>query len=122
MSCDWISCIDHHFQENGNKITGQECITKVIMGRWDHMDRIWTYQNKICHKNDNQRVSWYKIEALYRRHEEHAGLVERICAFQIKHIDDRQCISNLNYGSKRCCGNLANKYIVKAASPIRTEV
>jgi hypothetical protein len=34
MSHDWITCIDHHFQENGSKLTGQECITKLIMGFW----------------------------------------------------------------------------------------
>jgi hypothetical protein len=32
MSRYWISCIDHHFKENGSKLTGQECITKLIMG------------------------------------------------------------------------------------------
>jgi hypothetical protein len=45
------------------------------------------------------------IEALYIRYEEiwekHAGLVERLHAFQTKHFEDRQSIGNLNYESER---------------------
>jgi hypothetical protein len=61
MSPDWIICIDHHFETNGSKLTGQECITKLIMGLWDHIDRIWTYCNKKYHENTNQEVVSYKI-------------------------------------------------------------
>jgi hypothetical protein len=32
FSRDRIMCMDHHFQANGIKLTGQECITKLIMG------------------------------------------------------------------------------------------
>jgi hypothetical protein len=49
---------------------GQECITKIIMGLWDNMDRIWTYRNNKYHDDTNQQVAWYKIEILYRRYEE----------------------------------------------------
>jgi hypothetical protein len=28
----WIGCIDHHFRENRSKLSGQECVTKLIMG------------------------------------------------------------------------------------------
>jgi hypothetical protein len=31
LSLDWITCMDHHFQSNGSKLTGQKCITKLIM-------------------------------------------------------------------------------------------
>jgi hypothetical protein len=40
LSHDWIGCIDHHFQENGIELTGQERVTKLIMGLWGHMDSI----------------------------------------------------------------------------------
>jgi hypothetical protein len=79
MSGDWITCIDHHFQENGSKLTGHECITKLIMALWDHMDCIWTYHNNRYHESTNQQVVRYKTEALDRRYDEiwekHAGLV-----------------------------------------------
>jgi hypothetical protein len=75
------------------------------MGLWDHMDRIWTYRNNRYHKNTNQQVMRYKIEALYGRYEEiwgkYVGLVKRLRAFQTKHFENRQSIGNLNYESKR---------------------
>jgi hypothetical protein len=58
--------MDHHFQTNGSKLTGQECITKLILGLWEHMDRIWTYRNNIYYENTNQQVVRYNTEALYR--------------------------------------------------------
>jgi hypothetical protein len=68
---DWSTCIDHHFQANGSKLTGQECITNLIMRLWEHnMDRIWMYRNTIYHENTNQQVARYKTEALERRYEE----------------------------------------------------
>jgi hypothetical protein len=43
LNRDWITCMDHHFQSNGSKRKGQECITKLIMGLWGHnMDLICT--------------------------------------------------------------------------------
>jgi hypothetical protein len=80
--------------------------------------------NNIYHENNNQQVARYKTEALDRRYEEicvkHAGLVERLHAFQTKHFEDIQSIGNLNYESKRCWANLADQYINEAASPIRS--
>jgi hypothetical protein len=64
MSHDWTTYIDHHFQENESKLTGQEHIIKLIMGLWDHMDCTWTYHNNIYHKNTTQQVARYKTEAL----------------------------------------------------------
>jgi hypothetical protein len=97
--------MDHHFQGNGSKLTGQECITKFIMGLWDHMDHIWTYHNSRYHENTNQQAARYKTEVLDIRYDEIwetcAGLVERIHAFQTKHFEDRQIIGNINYESKR---------------------
>jgi hypothetical protein len=85
LSRDWITCMDYHFQMNGRKLTGQECITKLILGLWEHMDRIWTYRNNIYHENSPQQVVRYKTEALDRRYEEiwmkHPGLVERLHDF-----------------------------------------
>jgi hypothetical protein len=50
------------------------------------------------------------------------GLIEGLHAFQKKHFEDRQIIGNLNYESKHCWANLADQYIVEAASPIRTDM
>jgi hypothetical protein len=91
LSRDWITCIDHHFQANGSKLTGQECTPKLIMGLWEHMDRIWMSHNNRYHENTNQQVVRNKTEALYRRYKEiwekHAGLVEMLHAFQTKHFE-----------------------------------
>jgi hypothetical protein len=80
LSRDWITCMDHHFQSSGRKLTGQECITKLIMGLWEHMDRLWTYRNNRYHENTNQQVAIYKMESLDRRYDEmwekHTGLTE----------------------------------------------
>jgi hypothetical protein len=126
MSRDWISCIDHHFQENGSKLTGQECITKFIMGVWDQIERIWTYGNSRYHDNTSQQVSRYTTQALDRRYEEiwetHAGLVERLRDFQTKHSENRQIIGNLNYESKSCWVKLVDPYTVEAETPIRKEM
>jgi hypothetical protein len=109
-----------------SKLIGQECITKLILGLWDHMNRIWTYHNNRYCENINQNGTRYKTEALDRRYEEirekHAGLVEMLHAFQTKHFEDRQSIGNLNYESKCCWANLADQYIIEAASPIRSEM
>jgi hypothetical protein len=109
LSRDWITCMGHHFRTNGSKLTGQECIAKLILGLWEHMDRILTYRYSRYNENTNQQVVRYKTEALNRRYEEiwekHTGLVERLHAFQKKHFEDRQSIWNLKYESKRCWVN-----------------
>jgi hypothetical protein len=116
--------MDHHFQSNGSKLIGQEFITKLILGLWEHMDCIWTYRNNIYHKNTNQKVARYKTEALDRRcekiWEKRAGLAERLRAFQTKHFENRTSIGNLNYESKCFWANLSEQYKKEAASPIRT--
>jgi hypothetical protein len=56
LSQDWIICMDYHFQANGSKLTGQECITTLILGLWEYMDHIWTYHNNRYHENTNQQV------------------------------------------------------------------
>jgi hypothetical protein len=77
--------MDHHFQTNGSKLTGQECITKLIMSLWEHMYRLWMYHNNRYHENTHQQVSRYKMEALDRRYDEmwekHTGLIERLHDF-----------------------------------------
>jgi hypothetical protein len=126
LSQDWITCMDHHFQKNGSKLTGHECITKLILGLWEHMDRLWIYRNNIYQENTNQQVARYKTEILDIRYEDiwdrHAGLVERLRAFEKKYFEERQSIGNLNYESKLCWVNLADQYIIEAASPIRSEM
>jgi hypothetical protein len=118
--------MDHHFESTGSKVAGQECITTLIMGMWEHMEPIWTYHNNIYHENANQQVARYTNESLDRRYKEiwkkHAGLVERRHAFQTKNSENRQSIENLNYESKRCWANLAEQYITEVASPLQTEM
>jgi hypothetical protein len=96
------------------------------MGIWEHMNCIWTYRNIRYDDNTNQQVARYKTEALDRRYEEiwdrYAVLVERLHAFQTKHFEDRQSIENLNFESKHCWANLAEQYIIEAASLIPTEM
>jgi hypothetical protein len=86
LSRDWITCMDHHFESTGSKLTGQECITKLIMSRWEHMARLWTYQKNRYNENTNQQVARYKMEALDRGYDEiwekHSGLIERLHTFQ----------------------------------------
>jgi hypothetical protein len=126
LSRDWITCMDHRVQANGSKLTGNECINKIIMRLWEYIDCIWTYRNNIYHENTNHQVVRYNNEALDRRYQEirekHAGLVERLHAFQTTRFEDRQMIENLNQNSKGCWANLAEKYIAEAASPIQTEM
>jgi hypothetical protein len=62
LSRYWITCMDRHFQSNGSKLTGKECIRKLIMSLWEHMDRLWTYSNKRYQETKHQKVSRYKIE------------------------------------------------------------
>jgi hypothetical protein len=57
---DLITCMDHNFQSSGSKLTGQECITKLIVGLWEHMDCLWTYRNNRYHENTNQQVAYSK--------------------------------------------------------------
>jgi hypothetical protein len=101
LSRDWISCMDHHFQSNRSKLTGQEYITKRIMSLWEHMYRLWTYRNNRYHENTHQQVARYKMEALCRRYDEiwekHNRLIERLHNFQSKHFENRQHIGNLKY-------------------------
>jgi hypothetical protein len=54
--------MDHHLQSSGSKLTGQECITKLIMVIWEHMDRSWMYSNNRYHENTNQQDTRYKIQ------------------------------------------------------------
>jgi hypothetical protein len=56
--------MDYHFQTNGSKLTVQECITKRILGLWEHMDRTWTSHSNIHHENTTQQVVRYETEAL----------------------------------------------------------
>jgi hypothetical protein len=110
--------MDHHFESTGITLTDQECITKLIMSLWEHMDRLWTYRNNRYHENTIQQVANYKMEALDRNYdkilEKHSGLNERLHTFQLKHFENRQQIGNLNYESKRCWINLAEQYVNKA--------
>jgi hypothetical protein len=118
--------MDHHFQSSGSKLAGQECITKLIMSLWEHMDHLCMYRNNRYHENTNQQVARYKMEALDIRYDEmwekHTGLTEQLHDFQAKKIENRQQKGNQNYESKRCWVNLAEQYINEASSPIRSEI
>jgi hypothetical protein len=118
--------MDHHFESTGSKLTGQECITKLIMSLWEHMEILSKYRNDRYHENTNQQFARYRMEALDRSYDEiwekHSGLIERLHSFQLKHFENRQRIGNLNYESKRCWVNLAEQYINEVSSPIRSEI
>jgi hypothetical protein len=126
LSRYWTTCMDHHFESTGSKLTGQECITKLIMSLWEHMDRLCTYKNNRYNENTNQQVARYKTEALARVYntiwEKHSGLIERLHTFQLKHFENRLHIANLNYESKRCWVNLAEQYIKESSSLIISEI
>jgi hypothetical protein len=126
LSRDLITCMDHHFQSSGSKLTGQESITKLSMALWEHMDSLWTYRNNRYHDDTKQQVARYKMEALDIKYDEmwekHTGLTKRLHNFQANHFENRQKIGNLNYESKRCWVNLAEQYINEGASPIRAEI
>jgi predicted acyl esterase len=104
--------LNHHFRGNGSKLTGQESVTKLIMGLWDHMDRIWTYRNNIYHANNIQQAARYKTEELDRRFEKYGKSTQV----------NIQCIRYLHYESKRCWANLADQYIAEAELQIRTKM
>jgi hypothetical protein len=118
--------MDHKFQSKGSQLTVQECITKLIMSLWEHMDLLWTYCNSRYHENTHEQVARYKMEALDRRYDEiwgkHNILIERLHNFQSICFENRQQTGNLNYESKRCWVNLAEQYIKEASSPIRSEI
>jgi hypothetical protein len=90
------------------------------------MYRISMYRNNTYNENTNQQVARYKTEALDRRYEEiwekHAGLVERLSAFQMKHFENRTSIGNITYESKSCWDNLSEQCIIESASPIQKEM
>jgi hypothetical protein len=70
---DWITCMDHHFEFPGSKLTGQECITKLIMSLWEHMDGLWTYRNNHIMKiqinklQDTRWKHWIEVMTKYGR-------------------------------------------------------
>jgi hypothetical protein len=105
--------MDYQFQTNGSKLARQECTTKLILGLWEHIDRIWTYRNNKYHENTTQQVARYKLKPYTEDTRKYGRNVARLHDFQTKHFENRQSIGNLNYESKSCWANLADKYITE---------
>jgi hypothetical protein len=54
-------------------------------------------------------------------YEKHAGLVERLHTFQTKHAEDRKSIEKFKYESGCCSADLADQYIIGAATQFQTD-
>jgi hypothetical protein len=96
-----IQYIKHHLASSKIKKTCyQEWSTKLILALWDHIYRVWMFQNTW--------VARYKEEALVRRMDtiwaKKDELRDRLHEFQSTHFNDRTRITNLQYESKRLLG------------------
>jgi hypothetical protein len=123
---EWCTYIKQHLASSNIKREYQEWATKLILALWDHIYRAWTFRNTVHHEDNQGRVARYKEEALARRMyiiwPKQEGLRERLHEFQRTHFTDRDKITNLRYGSKRCWANLAELYLEEASLPTRMEI
>jgi hypothetical protein len=67
VSREWVDVMEWHYKNEGLKLTGTECVTKLSMALWDNLQRIWTYRNTRFHEKDNETVARYKREEMDRR-------------------------------------------------------
>jgi hypothetical protein len=90
---------------------------------WD-CGNIWISYGRIATTNITRiLINTLSLDRRYKEiWEKHAGLVERLHAFQKTNFENRTSIGNLNYESKRCWDNLAEQYITESASPPRIEM
>jgi hypothetical protein len=40
VSREWVDIMERHYKNDGLKLTGTECVTKIIMALWDNLQRI----------------------------------------------------------------------------------
>jgi hypothetical protein len=53
LSQEWAGVMEWHYKNEGLKLIGTECVTKLIMALWDNLHRIWTYRNTRFLEKDN---------------------------------------------------------------------
>jgi hypothetical protein len=117
--------MEWHYKNEGLKLIGTECVTKLIMTLWDNVHRIWTYGNTRFHEKDNETIARYKREEMDRRiraiWEKRASVRDNMLPFQARYFANRRTNNSLQYESKRCCANLAETYTAEAHMPVSRE-
>jgi hypothetical protein len=125
LSREWADVMEWHYKNEGLKLIGTECVTKLIMALWDNLHRIWTYQNTRFHEKDNETIARYKREEMDRRihaiWEKQASVRDNMLPFQARNLANRRTVESLHYESKRCWGNLAEMYTEEAHMPVSLE-
>jgi hypothetical protein len=62
----------------------------MIQALWDHMLRLWQYQNDALHENDTKKVVQFKVEAMNREIKSMEARFEdlrhKLCHFQEQHM------------------------------------
>jgi hypothetical protein len=62
----WIQYVKQHIQINNIKLKAIEWAPKMIQALWDHILRLWQYQNDALHENNTKKVAQFKVEAMDR--------------------------------------------------------
>jgi hypothetical protein len=62
----WIEYVKQHINNENVKLKALDWAPKMIQALWDHMLRLWQYQNNAPHENDTKKEKQYKLEALDR--------------------------------------------------------
>jgi hypothetical protein len=66
VSREWVDVMDWHYKNEGLKLIGTECVTKLSMALWYNLHHIWTYRNTRFHEKDNETIARYKREEMDR--------------------------------------------------------
>jgi hypothetical protein len=118
--------MEWHYKNEGLKLIGTECVTKLIMALWDNLHRIWTYRNTRFHKKDNETIllvtkerRWTDGYTQYGK--KRASVRDNMLPFQARHFANRRTVENLHYERKRCWANLAEMYTEEARMPVSRE-
>jgi hypothetical protein len=125
VSREWVDIMERHYKNEGLKLTGTECVTKLIMALWDNLQRIWMYRNTRFHEKDNETVARYKREDMDRRihkmWEKQEAVRTNMLPFQARHFASRSTVESLHYESKRCWVNLEEMYTEEAQMPVSSD-
>jgi predicted nucleic acid-binding Zn-ribbon protein len=97
----------------------------MILALWDHMLRLWQYQNNDLHEDDSTRIAQFKIEALDREIERfaarHKDLRRKLHEVQEKHMERREHIQTLQHNNHQCWASLAKMYFEEAENRLNTD-
>jgi hypothetical protein len=111
MGKQWIEYVKEHIERKNIKLQAKEWAPKIILALWDHMIRLWQYQNYALHEDDSKRVAQFKVEALDRDIKRlavrHKDLRRKLHEFQERHMDRREHIQTLQHNSPQCWESLA---------------